>query len=1022
MTERKERIEQVLHDLAAEPVQAGDEFKQRLITTLQQEQRNISQAQTGLRLGDSFVYWLRSRWSQPILRWASIMVTLVLALVGILTPWMWRRPRLTIHQGVAQISSQQSSAPESQKSQGDVISVAEGVRITLDEGSTASLLLFNGNKVELLAGTQLTITKVQPRSMWQAQTVRLQMTTGQVQVQVSPLRSPDERFEVDLPAALVSVHGTTFRAQVISSQHTYVATDEGVVSVTLYDPSQGNPLVKVPAGYQVDAIIGQPLQVRRQESSGSVITPHPSPEATRIRSETAPSPTLLAGDVVIATATSSPSTTVIPSVQVTSTMSTTGAIGSGNTITDAPSIPLVGSPSPVDSTMTIESVSADLEIVLMDVPNPTAAEGTVTYMLLVANHGPVDAQDVVIRDFLPPQVRLVKTTLPVMKVEGDQTATFVVGWRLETLPAGDRRAIQVTVAVHSWVTQSFTNTVIVTTATPDRNPLNNQATVETAVTDVADLAIFAQIPAVAGAGDVVTYTLVYTNLGPAAAYNVTIVEQLAPEILFGGVTNMGPWLPSQTAITGTLMIEELVPMAWTTPKLTAGAFGRLVFTATVQPDVLGPLTSTVGIVSQSPDSDSDNNDHEHVMLVMPVANVAIAQNVTPNPVVVGSVLTYTLTYTNHGPWAAENVVITTMLPLSVTVPSSITLNGPASSDWIMLTPTGQSLAWFTPSLLSGMSGTIVLTVTVDQRAADPLYSRVIIHSTTRDNNPDDNTATGSVDTLTPALSLLPTVHPNVIAPHQPCTYTFYVTNTGAVTFAAQSLSLVGMLPPGFRPVTITNTQSETLPQAWVWHNSASLAPGKSFSVSFVMSATETVSPGLYLSTAGAVATVPGDPITATASVSVRLTRPSVAVVQQMIGDGANTTASDRVTLTIHLINTGPSPLATVPLTERYDPHMLRFVGAIPNSEKSSDDGTVDWSNLIQSPPHGIGRDLFSGETLTVTLVFSVTRPLTLTGPVESHVTIGQLYDVYGNFSDGYTIGGDVFGMRPLYMPMVIRSS
>ena len=37
MTEHKERIEHMLRDLAAEPVQAGDEFKRHLITTLRQE-------------------------------------------------------------------------------------------------------------------------------------------------------------------------------------------------------------------------------------------------------------------------------------------------------------------------------------------------------------------------------------------------------------------------------------------------------------------------------------------------------------------------------------------------------------------------------------------------------------------------------------------------------------------------------------------------------------------------------------------------------------------------------------------------------------------------------------------------------------------------------------------------------------------------------------------------------------------------------------------------------------------------
>ncbi len=336
MTKRKEWIEDVLYDLGAEPVQAEAEFKQRLITTLQQEQRNILQARTGWRqrLKDLFLPQAHSGWLRPAMRWAFVAALFLLAFVGMLIPWTLQRPRLTIHQGVAQVDSQQSLAPKSQQNPGDVISVAEGTHITLDEDSTASLLLFDDSKVELLAGTQLTLTTVQPRSMWQAQAVRLQMTTGQVHVQVSPLRSPDERFEVDLPAALISVRGTAFRAQVISPQHIYVATDEGVVAVMLHDPSQGNPLIEVPAGFQVNAIIGQPLRIHRQATSGNVAEDTTAllteAEATRVPDEITPSPVLPPVRSVTTTPASRPGTTITIASKVTTTLPMTGMVSSGS--------------------------------------------------------------------------------------------------------------------------------------------------------------------------------------------------------------------------------------------------------------------------------------------------------------------------------------------------------------------------------------------------------------------------------------------------------------------------------------------------------------------------------------------------------------------------------------------------------------------------------------------------------------------------------------------------------------------
>jgi uncharacterized repeat protein (TIGR01451 family) len=638
-----------------------------------------------------------------------------------------------------------------------------------------------------------------------------------------------------------------------------------------------------------------------------------------------------------------------------------------------------------------------------------AAEGVLTYTLRVFNDGPGTARNVVVRDILPPQVHLVSATLPLMGERNVQTETATIEWRLGTITAENESLLQVVVMVHSWVTQSFTNTAVVTATTVDASPDNNQAILETTLTDAADLAISAKMPAVTGAGSVVTCIVDYANFGPAATHNITIAAQLPVEMSFGGVVGA----KSQFS---PFVLAGLSPATWTAPELAAGASGRIVFTATVQPGVLGHLTSTVVITSSSPDSDWDNNDCDPVTLVEPVADVAITQSVTPDPVVVGGELTYTLVYTNHGPWAAEDVFIT------ATLPPGVILTGPVSSDLAVLPQTGRSLRWFAPSLLPGTDGTIVLAMKVGRGAAGPLRDSVVIRSATLDDNPGDNSTAGSVDVLVPALSVTQTVQPGAIALHQPCTYTLRITNTGAVTFSAQSLSLVEMLPLGFYPVSVNATQPVTLAQTWVWRNPTPLAPGKSVSVSLVVLASEIVSPGLYLSTADVTATVLGSPIAVTAPVSVRLALPSVAVTQQMIGDGPDVATSDRVTLAVRLSNTGPSPLTAVPLMIRYDPHVLHFVVATPSPEKASGDGTISWRNLIQSPPHGIGRDLFPNKILTVTLAFGITQPVTGVNSVESYVTVGELRDSYGNLSDGYTIGGSVYGVQPLYLPVVIRSS
>ena len=141
------------------------------------------------------------------------------------------------------------------------------------------------------------------------------------------------------------------------------------------------------------------------------------------------------------------------------------------------------------------------------------------------------------------------------------------------------------------------------------------------------------------------------------------------------------------------------------------------------------------------------------------------------------------------------------------------------------------------------------------------------------------------------------------------------------------------------------------------------------------------------------------------------------MAQQVTGDGTSIVASGRVTLTIHLTNTGPSPLTTVSLFERYDPRILRFASADPDPEELSDDGTISWRNLIQALPRGISP----GQAMTVTLAFDAVQNLMVFDSVESRVTIGDLRDVYGNFSQGYTAVGSVYRMRWLYLPLVARS-
>ena len=73
------------------------------------------------------------------------------------------------------------------------------------------------------------------------------------------------------------------------------------------------------------------------------------------------------------------------------------------------------------------------------------------------------------------------------------------------------------------------------------------------------------------AGQVLTYTLVFTNNGLIAAQNVTVTEQLPAGVSYGGDVSL-PTGMSRTSVG---------PPTWVTPTLNPGQSGTIVFTVTV---------------------------------------------------------------------------------------------------------------------------------------------------------------------------------------------------------------------------------------------------------------------------------------------------------------------------------------------------------------------------------------------------------------------------------------------------------
>jgi uncharacterized repeat protein (TIGR01451 family) len=167
---------------------------------------------------------------------------------------------------------------------------------------------------------------------------------------------------------------------------------------------------------------------------------------------------------------------------------------------------------------------------------------------------------------------------------------------------------------------------------------------------VAGLASSAGVSVV---GSNLTYTISVTNAGPSTATGVTISDVIPAGVtVISNGTSQGTW----TTNGGTLVcnLGTLVKDATAT--------ATLVFS----PSLVGQLTNTVTLTGLASEANPANNAASVITsVVVPTADLAIGVSDAPDPLLLGSNLTYTIVITNLGPATAANVLVTNTLPPGV---------------------------------------------------------------------------------------------------------------------------------------------------------------------------------------------------------------------------------------------------------------------------------------------------------------------------------------------------------------------
>jgi uncharacterized repeat protein (TIGR01451 family) len=340
---------------------------------------------------------------------------------------------------------------------------------------------------------------------------------------------------------------------------------------------------------------------------------------------------------------------------------------------------------------------ADLAIAKSVISGTVAPGQTITYTLSFSNVGEFTAPGVVITDVVPVSATNVSYTSSGATIT--ETGNVSYTWQVEDLSPGGGGVITITGVLTAGlpVGHVFTNTVTITTTAVDDDAANNSSAAGVTVANAAPVAV-----------DDTATTDEDTPVTISVLANDSDANGDALSVGAVGTPNYG-----SAAISGTTQVVY-------TPTNRPASY-TAVFTYTASD---GSLSDTATVtVSVTADADAD---------------LSITKAVTPTAAAPRQAITYTLTFVNDGPDPASGVVITDVVPISVT-------NVSYTSSGAAITETGSvSYTWQVADLLPGSGGVITITGVLSTGLPTGVFTNTAtITTTTVDDEPTNNSTTAS---------------------------------------------------------------------------------------------------------------------------------------------------------------------------------------------------------------------------------------------------------------------------------------
>lgn len=453
-------------------------------------------------------------------------------------------------------------------------------------------------------------------------------------------------------------------------------------------------------------------------------------------------------------------------IDVTVSGSFTGVITNTAVANNSTRDPIAGNNQDTEETTVIQT--ADLSIVKTDSVDPVYPGDSFTYNLHVTNNGIYAAENVVIVDNLPAGVSFVNA-IPVPSNISGSTLT----WNAASLAVGNSMDISIEVSVDNIASTVVTNNAEVTSDTYDPVSGNNAASETTTIGSAADLSISKSSDSdFLYPGDSLTYTIIVSNNGPDVSTNVNVSDMLPAGVSFVSAN------PDPSENGGSLYY-------WNFASLANGGSEIITIDVLVGSSSSGIITNNAEVSSDTYDPVSENNMASKAVAIGNAADLSIEKAASADTVIVGDNLTYLITVTNNGPHAAENVVVSDILPADVTF---------LSADPVPSGNTGQTYNWNLALLGSGELFVIEINVSAD--AMGTIINTAQVTSDTHDLLPDNNE--DSVETNVRGIADLSIEKTSEFTEpvHANSSIVYYLNVTNHGPDVALNVNVVDVLPDG----------------------------------------------------------------------------------------------------------------------------------------------------------------------------------------------------------------------------------